>query len=856
MKATLRLLIIVLLTATAPPTTAAGDDDRLLGEWQTPGGNFVEMRREADDSLRGYMVEVTDDARAIGFAAEQVALTEVRLDGDTVKFKAALRISDPKLKDRCPVVQVEFRGKFSGDGTRIEGELRKGEFETPERNGVVTSCTYKEEEGFETGYIYAREICSVECAPAGNIFSVRAASPMAIRFEGSSGEPLGAPGVPQPAVEVRARDGSPGGTPVSHAEVEWRVERDGMPPVTFYTETDRQGLARLEFIMLSNGDFAPANQIRTRPDRTLPAGNYRVSASVPALELALDTPFAVELRQYGLLIRLINDGGSDISEIMLEPVGLKVIQTFRIEIIDRAAAGLSGPLRVNISGDGITATEFEMPEQSVGYWRQNKSIVVYRDSIPAGFDMAVAEHVVRVTAEVTQLRVSVPARTAQVPIKVFTSGLAYHRELVAGAIHEYEETLRYLKSSTRLKPSAPPGTALVVDEKLRLLSRANALLADNGLSGLSQVLLAENLLRLVQRPDLTISTAAGRVAVTEKMLPTGMTSHPTLAYQTREEGAALHRAVLLTERIWDANFERMWTELGASIQTIPAGLKGAALGLIAAPIEVPVRLGNVIVTGSTLDGEDMTAIEQLLALKDMTRYQLNTPRKQRVKKWAAERIDRVKTSLEEFDEVRERWGLREITRKDLVMERVMRRHRENGWQFVKELLERPGSDELKGVQFLAFDRIWSSKVAENLREKLAGLRKGNIRRDIGFLYHWLDQLIKEGEWEEKVRAGLAVRTKRGGYREKVDGKLGDIEEIFEWKLPNGKRLDRAVINHRQRTICISDIAAQLRPEHLAKTVGYRSQVRKVMPGYRIPPPYELYWDEVNAKVLERLMYAL
>jgi hypothetical protein len=340
------------------------------------------------------------------------------------------------------------------------------------------------------------------------------------------------------------------------------------------------------------------------------------------------------------------------------------------------------------------------------------------------------------------------------------------------------------------------------------------------------------------------------------MLPTGVTSHPPLPYQTREEGAALNRAVLVIERTWDANFERMWMELAANVKSIPAWLKGRALALIASPIEVPITLGHTIVTGSTLEGEDMTAIEQLLALNDLMRFDLNTPPKQRVKKWAAERMDRVKVSREEFERLRQRWGLSEITENDLRMERIMRRHRENGWEFVKELLERQGSERLKAIQFLAFDRIWSSKVAQNLREKMAGLKKGNIRRDIGFLYHWLDQLIKQGEWEEKVRLGLAVRTKRGGYRDQVNGRLGDVEEIFEWKLPSGQRVDRAVINHRLRTICISDIAAQLRPEHLRKTVGYGRQVRKVMPGYRIPPPYELYWDEVSGKVLERLSYAL
>jgi len=250
----------------------------------------------------------------------------------------------------------------------------------------------------------------------------------------------------------------------------------------------------------------------------------------------------------------------------------------------------------------------------------------------------------------------------------------------------------------------------------------------------------------------------------------------------------------------------------------------------------------------------VTPIERLLNAKDLVQFEFGTPKWMKMTEFGAARIQRVKVRLEEFASLRGLWGLHEIGEKDLQWERLLRRYRTYGEDLIREIFSH-GSDTVKAARFELVERMWSMKITRILQEKVAGLRPGNPRREIGFLSHWLQEQMNKAEWEEKVARGLAQPTPRGGYRDLINGKLGDIEEIFEWKLPSGQRIDFARIDHKKKEICITDLAAQLRKEHLEKTINYAAEVRKVpvLAKYRVPPPTELYWDEKDARVLKRLM---
>src|SRR5687768_16899434 len=102
----LALVTVLALVLGAVPAERAGaaDVDRILGEWRTPGGNVIDIRRDPNGAYRGYLIEVTDGARATGFKADQVSVNVVGVTGREVRFRVGVRVDVPDLKDRCPLV--------------------------------------------------------------------------------------------------------------------------------------------------------------------------------------------------------------------------------------------------------------------------------------------------------------------------------------------------------------------------------------------------------------------------------------------------------------------------------------------------------------------------------------------------------------------------------------------------------------------------------------------------------------------------------------------------------------------------------------------------------------------------------
>lgn len=172
--------------------------------------------------------------------------------------------------------------------------------------------------------------------------------------------------------------------------------------------------------------------------------------------------------------------------------------------------------------------------------------------------------------------------------------------------------------------------------------------------------------------------------------------------------------------------------------------------------------------------------------------------------------------------------------------------------------------ELRERELRVFARIVDSRMAALVRRKVDA-HSGGVRWAMGLMQHWVQRLERQAYLDHLVAEGKAELISPGRYRWR-DGQTGaSIEEFIEWTIPGtgGRRLDHAMINHTEKTICVTDTAAQLRKEHVEKGLDYMDKLLDLQVN-RGPHPRptlrargysglyaEFYWDEQSDRLLTR-----
>src|SRR5690349_16710683 len=92
--------LAALFVIDAPQTSnAQGNEDAFLGRWKSPGGNVISVILENGKPI-GRLAQVSDEAKAVGFAEDEDVLKEISVTGTTVRMKVSVRLDIPKHP--CP----------------------------------------------------------------------------------------------------------------------------------------------------------------------------------------------------------------------------------------------------------------------------------------------------------------------------------------------------------------------------------------------------------------------------------------------------------------------------------------------------------------------------------------------------------------------------------------------------------------------------------------------------------------------------------------------------------------------------------------------------------------------------------
>lgn len=763
--------------------------------------------------------------------------------------------------------RVELTPKRTADGSVeligkwYQGELRWREKRLSDTNEVVPGSQEASDTGSKGPAIFvAYAKPNPKCADTSDrrIFKLtRASKRDQIAVEVSSQEPLG---IDQSFLEVQLQ--TLDGTPVEVAEVKWEVSHENARLRTaYFTETDERGIAQLAFGMLPTGDFAPANQLRM-PQRTLPAGTYNVSATVPDLGINDPVTFKVNLKRRGVLLNITDSFGVLSSDLTLRDSQAN----FRVEVIDRQLSNLD-EITVKLSSDNAwSSTSVTIPRQALGVYSENKNFTVVARNTPAARDLS--KHTIRVRrAKVSEISVEIPEFGASTKIRVYADAITAQKESAARTLIQYKEMLNEVRDMA--ERITDPQSRLL-NAKMGFIERAQAILQDSKLPGDAQLIIVSQYFRLLSAHD--------ELGLYPEIRHFRFITNPTfvaddavlLPYQSAKERALLGVAQRLLARSRENAIEEMRNNLVVSLRSAPGQLKTMLEQLIAAP----AYSFYVLVFASTLDGQDADLTDRLFAGLDLASFFIRSPIRIGTLKPdagipsaslqspvvlpASHRLVNS-ASLEPFpgrsqwardvtkrvaDKLRTRKAINTLASKHGLMvtpidasgsaiASVSRRFDETNQSF---FLKPQIPAALKPLMKELMQKIWDNKIATALRNRFLGTQQlnapRNFRRDIGNLQHLRKYYESKMYWESEVQAQRAIRTAEGGYRAKLPtGELGSVEERIEWSFEyEGKtrRIDQMLINHKEKTICINDLAAQLKPDHLRKGEQYVEAIKKCL----------------------------
>jgi hypothetical protein len=836
-------------------TLFADNTPPISGYWLSPGQNLIEIKANSDGVMQGYVVEYRGTGKAL-FQSGEVVIDKVTFNDNVVSFQSGFRDLDRDPKT-CPVHFTEFTGKVSADGETLNGSYANFEFvPTTDKQGNVTGCVAKKKDG-TTPYKYSRPPISCADPALHPGFQIIAGTKKSISIQSSNEEPLGDE---NEALDVLVTTLT--GTAVSQAKVSWHVARAGGGPASDYiTETDPDGHARLQFVMLPNGDFAPTTQM-TRPDITLPVGKYIVQASAPDLNLRLDTALEATLARKGVLVNISDTADATIDRIVL--AAENDAAQFSISVIDREdrkEESRPKSVDVSISADGVNPVSVTLPG-SGGLYRINKPFTIYRDNFPRGLQDAMSQYSIRVTKDVTEVTVNVTQFTATASIKVYTSKLVYAKAAITSLLEQYEKVVKDVKTSAK---SPTDEQRKILDAKLTFIEHARAALTmkQEQATGDVGIAVATGYVGLLKQK---IKPADPKPRKYELQVQTtlGLDYPCILPYSFDEEQQMLSGVGRKIRRQHEDLVQAVLNDLAEQLSNGPQMLKVAVSTAIAAP----VYSAYVLVFGLTLDGDDADAVDRLFAGLDIAQFVLQSPPSVQVAKrmgWKAEVLKSVKAFANKFGLKLGAPGTPMMAQVDYRIARLVKRMEAEGEAIVTRFDIAKMDAKLKESLRQSLERIADSKVAANLRARLvlegAMDKVPNIRRDIGFLEHWTKELESKAYWEREIAEGRASGG-NGRYRSLVAGEGGAKvpsrhEELVEWTITGSrKRIDTGLVNHEEKTVCILDRAAQLDGDHLAKgtdtnpfspgsvptSPNYVALVLKAFPGYTVKY-FEYYWDE-------------
>lgn len=681
------------------------------------------------------------------------------------------------------------------------------------------------------------------------------------KIEASSEEPLGREGPPI-AVKVATITREP----AQMIEVKWHVSAIGGKTLStdFHSVTGADGVGRLDFIMLPEGDFAVANEY-LRPDYTLPPGKYNLAASAPDIEVNDTINFTVELSASGVLINITDAAGWGVSSLSLnEGKGI-----FEVRVIDREAKNDYPEITVHLSYEGYSLpVDFTLSKKALGvYARDNYPMLVFnRELDRITLDKFMHRIKIPDTARV-ELSVTAVNFTRVFKLPVFASEEARLKFELESANASYLRLLDDIEASLKTKS---PADQAALNYRRALVEHAKAILKydPDKLSVELQNNLAKGYLELLRSPgqpppqkgQWPFPRTKGFKSVEE--LRQGLYSPEDVVQLPYASGIEFAKLTAITRNLYEKavyKLEQIAEELKLQLANIPTKFTDAPKACVRTlgdMLASPVYLAYVIVYGATLDGEEADIVDRLSAGLDLVNFEMNSRPRARISRFAAEKrgIGAFLKShgIERNDLRLSQWNKNDLRRFASASPKLQM----IGDGVLKSLFKTGLADELKRKLYNEITRIQDLKIAGMLRTRLEYFVGGSTKqvlndlevcRLVGHMEHLRQCAESKIRWLWKVEQKLAEVTPQGGFRR------GHIEHRFNWKIPNsgGKEPDHIRVNHRSNTVCISDLTRTKNPEHIRKGIlEYKPLIEKLaeFKGYKVTYR-EFYWDKVQNRLL-------
>ncbi len=873
------------------------DETAILGRWVTPGGNSVLIARSSGGTLEGRLVEIAEAQQAFGFKEQDLALKGFAITGTAVAFDVAVRIDEADRKD-CEVKYQRFSGTLAAGN--MTGTLPKAHFE---------GCALIAEDGTDA-MTYTRSP-PLECLALPDnkpIFRIARHGPQAVTAEASIGSPL-AEQAPTVAVDtVAPMLGAP--TAVSGAEVEWQLKRGDSVYVTYYTDSGDDGIAQLQFVLLPDGGFAPAFQMRQKPG-TVPAGKYSVVARIPSLatpdpvlrpgQVAPDpappATFDLELKRNGVLLNFLDETGSTPVSLLSWPEPMPgrspwAKPAFRLELADFNATDDAPEKTVTLTsydGNAVVETrDFALKRKGLGIYRFDGRAITAAFPPLGGVKIPhpLAQEIYVAHQPVTRIEASYAGAVVNT-LKLYDDVHTIHRERIKQILDRYQQTIDGIRASAHVKG---PEQLAALAYKQSLIDRARQAV-DNpklALESSAPILAAEAFMSQLSSkgPFPPADAAVSRFVWQSRGAGSESIQNPDMSLmmdildvRTAQERAALANA----ERQYWSNVEQNYVETAAALQhalgldielppdTDPAARQAAIEALLGnavitigkglASIAFAKELGLiygafVLATGTTLDGEDAGIVDYLSAGLDVASFDVHTGPSE----WIAKGISRKVRRLEEIRSVAAGVALA-AGRANAVFEdlryasQVVRM--KNGlmseiWTIAKNA-NLTIEEQVRQVSTL-MTRIPNPEVAKLMSAEFATI-PGVLNRDIGLLLHRQKNLETRAFLDLMATAGKVTVVGAGRYQWKavVNGVEATYDEFSEFKV-GGSRIDGALakVSKTESFTLIRDMTTRLTDEHWAKGEGYKTLMETLVPGLKgVPASYcEYYWTATSPAALK------
>jgi hypothetical protein len=886
------LATVLTLAIPVGPSAAQTTDDAaaaILGRWITPGGNTVLIRKGSNGQIEGRLVGVTDEQKPYGFKQQDLVLTGFEINGAEIKFAVGVRIDEANRPD-CEMKYQRFGGTLASDS--IPGKVSKAHFE---------GCELVVEDGEDTvAYRRSPQLQCMELPDFKPIFNLSRHGPQAVTAEASVGAPLA-----EKAPSVELKTGAAifnGKTAVSGAEVEWQLSFGEKVYTTYYTDTDDNGIAELQFVLQPDGGFAPAFQIRQRP-QTVPAGKYSVVARVPSL----DTPppnlrpgqiapappppvtFDLELKRNGLLLNFLDETGSTPVSLLSWPDSLWAKPSFRLELVDfndtEDAAEKSITIKSYDGNNALVETrDFTVKRKGRGIYRYDGKPINAKFVPPGGVKIPhpLSEEIYVTREPITKIEAS-HGNTVNT-IKLYDKVRTIRRERIKQILDRYQQNLDGIRSSAHVMG---PAQADALAYKQSLIDRARSALgnAKLGIDSSGPILVAEAFMNLlpekdrgppdtlhnryiwqmkgagsesIQNPDMSLmmDVLEVKTANERRNLNNAQRDYWNKAEEGDEAAGAALNHVLGVDIKLPTNEE----EKAAAIRQILSN--GAiTIGKGVASIVFAKELGLIygawiLATGTTLDGENAGAIDYMSAGLDVVSFDLHTGPSE----WITKSISRKVHKLEEIRSVAagvaKAAGRANAAFDDLrYASQVVRM--KNG--LVGEIWTIAKSTTISFEEQVAqisrlMTRIPNPDVAKLMSQQFAEI-PGVLNRRIGVLLHRQKNLETRAFLDMMSEAGKVTKVAPGRYRwtAVVNGVEATYEEFSEFRVASS-RIDGALakISKNESFTLIRDLTAKLTNAHWAKGEEYKVLMESVVDGLKgVPASYcEYYWTETSPAALK------